>query len=37
MTDIDINLVKDFWEDNPLFKGESKYYVGTKKYFKMHS
>ena len=33
----DINAVKNFWELNPLFKDESVYVPGTKKYFKRHS
>lgn len=32
----DIDAVKDFWERNPLFAGESKYQPGTKDFFEEH-
>jgi len=28
--------VKDFWENNPLFAGESQHQVGTKEFFDEH-
>ena len=31
-----INDVKEFWEKNPLFSGESKYEVGSKEFFDEH-
>ncbi|QNM91541.1 class I SAM-dependent methyltransferase [Aliarcobacter cryaerophilus] len=31
-----INDVKDFWENNPLFSGESKFEVGSKEFFDEH-
>lgn len=31
-----IKDVKEFWEDNPLFSGESKFKVGTKEFFEDH-
>lgn len=31
-----IDDVKDFWENNPLFSGESKYEVGSKEFFDEH-
>ncbi len=31
-----IEKVKDFWENQPLFLGESKHLIGTKKYFEEH-
>lgn len=32
----DINLVKDFWEKNPLWTGESRFKEGTKEFFEEH-
>ena len=34
--DKNINDVKEFWENNPLFSGESKFKTGTKEFFKEH-
>ncbi len=31
-----INDVKEFWENNPLFSGESKFEVGSKEFFDEH-
>lgn len=31
-----IEQVKDFWENNPLFSGESKFSPGTKEFFEDH-
>jgi len=31
-----INDVKEFWENNPLFSGESKFKTGTKEFFDEH-
>ena len=32
----DINDVKEFWEKNPLFSGESQYKTGSKEFFDEH-
>ena len=31
-----IHKVKDFWEENPLFTGESSYKSGSKEFFEEH-
>lgn len=31
-----VDDVKDFWEKNPLWSGESKYEIGTKEFFEEH-
>ena len=31
-----IDDVKNFWENNPLFSGESLYEVGSKEFFEEH-
>lgn len=33
----DLNSVKDFWEKNPLFSGESNHEPGTKAFFEEHT
>lgn len=35
--DTSIDEVKDFWENNPLFSGESEFEVGSTQFFKAHS
>ena len=32
-----IENVKDFWENNPLFSGETEHNVGSDEFFKEHS
>ena len=32
----DINSVKEFWENNPLFSGESEFEIGSKEFFNEH-
>lgn len=32
----DITAVKSFWENNPLFSGESRFPVGSREYFEEH-
>lgn len=36
MKNITIEDIKKFWDENPLFSGESKYEVGTEEFFKEH-
>jgi hypothetical protein len=36
MSEKNIDDVKEFWENNPLFSGESDYEVGTKEFFEDH-
>lgn len=36
MTNPDITEIRDFWEKNPLFKGESDHIFGTKSFFDEH-
>jgi SAM-dependent methyltransferase len=35
-SEIEINAVRDFWENNPLFEGESKWPTGTYEFFQEH-
>lgn len=32
----DINAVRSFWENNPLFSGESRFPLGSREYFEEH-
>lgn len=32
-----IDQVRDFWQNNPLFKGESQYKIGSREYFDEHT
>ncbi len=36
MKQVSIKQVKEFWEENPLFQGESEYTSGSPEYFKQH-
>ena len=36
MSTKNIDDVRDFWENNPLFSGESEYEVGSKEFFEDH-
>ena len=36
MRKVTIDEVKNFWENNPLFMGESKFEVGSKDFFEEH-
>jgi len=37
VTDISINDIRRFWDENPLFAGESNFEPGTKEFFEEHN